>query len=232
MRHTVFITGTDTGVGKTVLTGLALHGLRRRGVRALAIKPFCSGGRADIKLLQSLQRGRMHDDECNPFHFPTPVAPAVAARHSRRHVTQAKVLEHIEAWSRRADVLLVEGAGGLLAPLGPGYDARTLIRELRCPVWITARNALGTLNHVFLTIESLRRAGNGPFSVVLMDPAIRDASASSNSREVAATLPDVCVVRMPFLGSNPLSAQALKANAKKVEKVLAPLISFAIVSPS
>ena len=76
----IFITGTDTGVGKTLLTALLLHHLRQTGVHALAMKPFCSGGRADVRLLQSLQRGELSDAEMNPFYFAEPIAPFVAAK--------------------------------------------------------------------------------------------------------------------------------------------------------
>ena len=75
----LFITGTDTGAGKTVLTALLLAHLRSQGVNALAMKPVCTGPRSDVRLLQSLQRGELSDDEMNPFWYQTPVAPIVAA---------------------------------------------------------------------------------------------------------------------------------------------------------
>ena len=80
LAKTIFITGTDTGVGKTVLTGLLLHHLREKGVRALAMKPFCSGSRRDVKLLKALQNSELTDDEINPYYFKEAVAPLVAAR--------------------------------------------------------------------------------------------------------------------------------------------------------
>src|SRR2546429_4432134 len=95
-RPTIFITGTDTGVGKTVLTGLLVTHLRNQGTDALAIKPFCSGSRADAKLLQAIQDRELTLEEINPFYFPEPVAPLVAARLHRRAITLRQVLAHIE----------------------------------------------------------------------------------------------------------------------------------------
>src|SRR5581483_3100804 len=79
----LFITGTDTGVGKTLLTAMLLHHLRVAGRRTLAMKPFCSGGRDDVELLHALQDGELTADEINPFYFSEPTAPLVALR--RRH---------------------------------------------------------------------------------------------------------------------------------------------------
>src|SRR6185312_6066960 len=80
----VFITGTDTGVGKTIFTGLLVRHLREHGVHALAMKPFCSGGRGDVKLLRAMQDAELTENEINPFYFPKPVAPLVDARRSKR----------------------------------------------------------------------------------------------------------------------------------------------------
>src|SRR5882672_6525542 len=80
----LFITGTDTGVGKTLITALLLERLRSRGAHALAIKPFCSGSRQDVALLQSLQPHELSDEVMNPFYFHEPLAPLIAARRAKR----------------------------------------------------------------------------------------------------------------------------------------------------
>src|SRR5258708_5061536 len=91
----LFITGTDTGVGKTVLTGLLLSHLRQHGCRVLAAKPFCSGDRSDARLLRALQDDELELDEINPYYFPEPLAPLVAARIHRRSIKARDVLSHI-----------------------------------------------------------------------------------------------------------------------------------------
>src|SRR2546421_10854607 len=97
----LFITGTDTGVGKTLMTGLLLHHLRSTGCRALAIKPFCSGGTADIEILHALQDGELTRNEINAFYFRDPIAPLVAARKGRRKIPLDTVLDHIRRIVRR-----------------------------------------------------------------------------------------------------------------------------------
>src|SRR4051794_429843 len=97
----LFVTGTDTGVGKTVFTGLLLHHLRTTGRHALAMKPFCSGGRADVKLLRALQDAELSEDEINPFYFPEPVAPLVSLRQRHRTVPLAEVVRRIKEIAAR-----------------------------------------------------------------------------------------------------------------------------------
>ncbi len=92
----VFITGTDTGVGKTLLTGLLLSWLRAAGVNALAIKPFASGGMSDARILGKLQSGRLEPSEISPYRFRLPLAPAVAAELEGRHVNLKETLKHVE----------------------------------------------------------------------------------------------------------------------------------------
>lgn len=172
----LFITGTDTGVGKTLLTSLLLCHLRRRGARALALKPFCSGSRADARLLHDLQNGDLTLDEINPFYFPEPVAPLVSARKHRRRIPLDKVVEHINSIASRLgplpshpncliqtknrktksrNYILIEGSGGLLVPLGEDYTVRDLIARLNCDVLVVSRNQLGTINHTLLTLRAL-----------------------------------------------------------------------------
>ena len=172
----VFITGTDTGVGKTLLTALLLCHLRSHGARALALKPFCSGGRADAELLCKLQHGDLTLDEVNPFYFPEPVAPLISARKHKRNIPLDRVLQHINSIASRVpslpaglpsnastrhsplatrNFLLIEGSGGLLVPLGEGYTVRDLIARLPCDVLVVSRNQLGTINHTLLTVQAL-----------------------------------------------------------------------------
>src|SRR6266700_3692182 len=100
----IFITGTDTGVGKTVLTGLLLCHLRQNGCHALAMKPFCCGSRADVGLLHRLQDGELAPDEINPFYFPEPLAPFVAGRKQRRSIRLQTVLDGIRRLAGRGEL--------------------------------------------------------------------------------------------------------------------------------
>ena len=155
MKQTFFITGTGTGVGKTVLTALLAQFLRERGVKVAALKPVCSGGREDAVMLCNALGGALTLDEINPWHFRAAIAPSLAAKLEKKSVKLAPVLAHIRATQKKFDVTLVEGAGGLLSPLGENFDSRDLMAALRATPIIVAQNKLGAVNHLLLTLEAL-----------------------------------------------------------------------------
>src|ERR1039457_5699841 len=101
MKQKLFITGTDTAVGKTMLAALLTWILRERGVNAAALKPVCSGGRADARALRAAMDGALALDEINPWHFRAPIAPLLAARPDRTHVHLSEALAHIRSMQKR-----------------------------------------------------------------------------------------------------------------------------------
>src|ERR1700744_826886 len=131
MQPMFFITGTDTGVGKTVFTELFARYLHGQKVNAAALKPLFSGGRDDAEALFAALDGSLTLDEINPWHFRAPIAPSLAAKLEKKSVRLAAVLAHIRATRKKFDVTLVEGAGGLLSPLGEKFDSRDLLVALR-----------------------------------------------------------------------------------------------------
>ena len=199
-RTTFFITGTDTGVGKTVLTALLARHLRERGVSAAALKPICSGGRDDARALRAAMNGALTPDEINPWHFRAPLAPLLAARRERRRVGLANVLAHVRTMQRRFDVLLVEGAGGLLSPLGENFDSRDLIAALRATPIVVCPNRLGAVNQVLLTLAALPRSASCRARVVLISPSKPDASTSTNVSLLAEFLDAKRIFCLPRLG--------------------------------
>jgi dethiobiotin synthetase len=224
MKKILFVTGTDTGAGKTVLTAMLLAFLRAGGVRALGMKPFCSGSRGDARLLHSLQRECLSLDEVNPFYFDKPLAPAAAAGRARPVAPLEGALRQIRLLAGRCDLLVVEGAGGLLAPLGEGYAARDLIRRLRCKAMVVCANRLGVINHVLLTAEALKHAGIKDFTVVMMGVRKPDISAASNPRLIRRLLPANPVFCLPYLGFGASKPGAVKNNVKYLKKTLAQLL--------
>lgn len=216
----VFITGTDTGVGKTVLTGLLLATLRRQRTKALAIKPFCSGRRSDPVLLRALQDEELSLAEINPFYFSEPVAPLVAARKNRLSIPLDKVLTYVREMALKCDCLLVEGAGGLLAPLGEGYSALELIAHMRPIVAVAARNKLGALNHVLLTVSALRRARITKIRVALIDAAEMDQASNTNEGILRELLGGTPLFRVPFLGRRARTAEGIRVAGKSLARSL------------
>jgi dethiobiotin synthetase len=220
----IFVTGTDTGVGKTLFTGLLFLHLRSCGIRTLAMKPFSSGDRGDAKTLLGLQAGEVRLPEINPHHFRAPLAPLVAARKEKKSVRLAEAVADIRKLSRRCQVLLVEGAGGLMAPLGEGYTVADLIRRFDCEVVVVAGNRLGVINHTLLTVGALQDVGVKRIVVALMDRGGREASRRSNRQILAEMLGPVGVIGVRYLGKGALKMRALKKNAEKIKKTLARFV--------
>jgi dethiobiotin synthetase len=243
----IFITGTGTGVGKTLLAGLLLHHLRRAGCRALAMKPFCSGGTGDVDLLDALQDRELPRDLLNPFRFPEAVAPLVAARKHHRRIHAPQTLRSIQRVAKTCDCLLIEGAGGLLAPLGEKLSAADLIASLQCDVVVVAPNRLGAINHTLLTSQAVQAAQTRRWKtiptppavpvaspkpipplrlvVVLMGQARPDLSADSNGPLLSELLAPVPLVAVPFLGPRASNLAKLKHHARtfgpELERILA-----------
>lgn len=162
MTPAVFITGTDTAVGKTVVARLLAAGLAQSGRRVGVLKPFASGPPDDARALARAAGGRQVLKDVTALHIAPALTPAAVlglgprgARAVRRALAQSA--RAAARWRREADALVVEGLGGLLAPLGGPFYVTDLMARLKLPVWVVARPGLGTLNHTLLTLEALRR---------------------------------------------------------------------------
>ncbi len=221
MRKIWFITGTDTGAGKTVLTALLTQFLRERGINVGALKPLCSGGRDDAEALHAALDGALTLDEINPWYFRAPIAPVLAARRERKKIRLAEVLAHVRFFQPRFERLLVEGAGGLLSPLGEGFDSRDLLIALRAEPIIVAQNRLGVVNHLRLTLAALPKSLRGKTKVVLMSPPKPDAASKANARLLAEYFPAEKICTLPWLGESFSSTEAIRKPA--VRRTLAAL---------
>ena len=221
MKKIIFITGTDTGAGKTVLTVLLAEFFRAQKIRAAACKPLCSGGRDDAEKIHAALGGALTLDEINPWHFRAPIAPLLAARREKKSVTLAAALAHIRALEKSFDVTLVEGAGGLLSPLGENFDSRDLIAALLATPVIVAQNKLGVVNHVLLTLAALPKNLRSRARVVLMSSPKPDAATATNAKLLAEFFPAKKIFALPWLGEKFSPAAALKKAA--VRRVLQKL---------
>ena len=233
MAQVIFITATDTGAGKTLLTSLCVSMLLQTGQRAIAIKPFCSGSRDDVELLYRVQGGQISKKLINPFYFDESVAPLVAMRRIRRTIPIPAVNSHIEAMSSRCDWLLVEGAGGLLTPLGEGFDFVDLIASKQSRVIIVAQNRLGVINHSRLTINSLTEIGTMEIRFVLMDTPSMDLARRTNRNVLSEFLHPIPVFSLPHFGPRITRSPAgIFDLAKKLKKTLARLLGEASLPPA
>src|SRR3989338_3099037 len=150
MSKALFITATDTGVGKTIISCAIWLALKKKGIDAGYMKPFqCSGNDTDfaVKVLG------IKDDKklVNPYYAKAPLAPYVAFKRAKAKIDLEKIIFAYNELKKRHEFLIVEGAGGLLVPLMEGYLVADLIRDLDIPALIVARAGLGTLNHTLLT---------------------------------------------------------------------------------
>jgi dethiobiotin synthetase len=217
MTRILFITGTDTGVGKTVLTALLARSLRARGLPVAALKPISSGGRSDARALHRALGGELTLDEINPWHFRAALAPLLSARRERRVVRKAQVVAHIRRVATRFALVLVEGAGGLVSPLGEQFDSRDLIAALRADPLVVAPNRLGAVNQVRLVLAALPAATARRAQVVLMNPRHPDLASSSNAALLTRYVKPSQIHVFPWLRSEALDGRRpLYATAGRV----------------
>jgi dethiobiotin synthetase len=188
MKRILFITGTDTGIGKTFVAVRLVKQLRASGINAAGLKPICSGGRSDARQAFDAMNGALSLDEINPWHFKAAIAPLLAARQERKKVKLLDVTSHVRAMQKRFNVLIMEGAGGLLSPLGENFDSRDLIVALHAVPVIAAPNRLGVVNHILLTLEALPKNLRSKSFVVLMPQRKPDTAAKTNARLLAEFL--------------------------------------------
>ena len=202
----LFITGTDTGVGKTYVAAALLAGLRRRGVNAAAFKPIAcgTGGRNDAKIYRRLMNNEVPLDLINPVSLRHSLAPSVAARLEHRRIDLRDFFAAYSQLTSHYSALLVEGAGGLLVPIKRSYFVADLARELRLPLLIVARLGLGTINHSLLTVRQARASGLKIVGIVLNDTTGRHGLAEKTNVDEVPRLTGV-----PLLGVVPHRAEAL-----------------------
>ncbi len=163
MRHGVFITGTDTGVGKTLVTAaLALH-LKKRGLTVGVMKPIETGvsagreAQSDAARLRTIMENEETAGAICPYSFELPVAPLTAAHMTGLSINLGTIGKIYRLLSGRYECMVVEGVGGVLVPITPHDNVISLIKHLRLSVVVVGRSGLGGINHALLTIEVLRR---------------------------------------------------------------------------
>ena len=170
----VFVTGTGTGVGKSVLAAAVCAALARRGERVAAFKPVVTGidepsgeWPADDELLASVASAGQSRAEIAPYRFGPAVAPHYGAELAGVSIEPERLVQVAKAAGAGAEALVCEGVGGLMVPLSGSYLVRDLALALGLRVVVAARTTLGTINHTLLTIESARAAGLRVAGVVL-----------------------------------------------------------------
>ena len=200
-----FVTGTDTGVGKTFVTCALLHRFAQQGMTTIGMKPVSAGvdnngTNEDVTQLRAASTVKVETRLINPVSFRDPVAPHLAAAAQGRDIRFAPILDALAALQQRANVVIVEGVGGFRVPLGPDGDSADLARALNLPVILVVGLRLGCLNHAMLTVEAVQARGLALAGWVAnsIDPAmLRREENIAALRELIAA---------PILGSIPFLA--------------------------
>ena len=200
----MIITGTDTGVGKTLVSALLLARMKASHRSARGFKPIATGDREDARWLHHAQGLGVTDlDTINPVWFEPPMAPMLAARLVGRPLYLEELLgELAHSIALQPDAItLIEGAGGWLSPLGEDFSTRELCEGVEGDVLVVGANRLGVLNGVRLTVESVHASRLRCAGIILSDPAPEAGFTADNAAVLKSFFPQVPVWTLPFLGS-------------------------------
>lgn len=201
MKKGIFITGTDTGVGKTTVAVGLVHMLKERGLDVGVMKPVATGARQghsqlrqqggkkvseDARLLMEAANSQDPYELINPVCLSTPAAPSVAAQEEGVSIELKHIWEAFKTLKSRHQFLVVEGIGGLLVPINGNILVADIARKMALPLVIVARASLGTINHTLLTIEAARKRRLKVAGVVLNSPDSQGAlkQRDSNKEEI------------------------------------------------
>jgi dethiobiotin synthetase len=214
----VFVTGTGTEVGKTVVAAVIARTLAEAGKRVAVFKPAVTGldelpadgprtghigpfeaHRPDHEALRRAAGSSQSDDEIAPYRYGPPMSPHLAAKLAGEEIEPERLLGVARAAAEGADVLICEGVGGLLVPLSPRYLVRDLAVDLALPLVVAASPVLGTINHTLLTIEAARAVGLEVAAAVLTPWPADPTPIEESNRETIAALGKVRVETLPAL---------------------------------
>jgi dethiobiotin synthetase len=218
----IFVTGTGTEVGKTVVAAVLARTLAAEGHRVAVFKPCVTGlsdpGESDHELLRRASGTGQSEDQVAPYRYEPPASPHLAAAMAGERIDPLRLLEAVREAADGADFLVCEGVGGLLVPLTapsaeaaePAYLVRDLAADLGYPLVVAAAPGLGTINHTLLTIEAAPTAGLAVAAVVLTPWPERPSEIERSNRETIAGVGSVEVLVLPRLDlSDPATWPAL-----------------------
>lgn len=201
MTAGLFVTGTGTEVGKSVVAAVLARAAADAGTRVAVFKPAVSGlddgGESDHALLRRASGSSQTDEQIAPYRFGPPVSPHLAAELAGVEIDPARLLAGAREAAAGSELLICEGVGGLLVPLTPSYLVRDFARDLGMPVVVVAPPALGTINHTLLTLEAARAAGLEVAAVVLSRWPAQPGALELSNRATIAELGDVAVETLP-----------------------------------
>ncbi|MEE9232854.1 MAG: dethiobiotin synthase [Nitrospirales bacterium] len=190
-HSSVFITATDTGVGKTTITAALLMAMQRHGMSVRVMKPIETGvdpqniHHSDTERLRQMVTPIPLRESVCLYTFPQTLAPLSAARETATTIEVDQIRSKVQDQSQKDGILLVEGAGGVLTPITPTHTIRDLILALKLPCLLIGDTSLGGVNHCLLTLEALDHAGIKTFGIVLNQPTSQGRSAITHQQHTS-----------------------------------------------
>lgn len=221
----IFVTGTGTEVGKTVVAATLARTAAASGERVAVFKPAVSGldevgeELADHELLRLASGSTQSDEEIAPYRYGPAVSPHLAAELAGERIDTARLVMAARSAAGRSDLVVCEGVGGFLVPLAPGYLVRDLARDLGLPVAIAASPGLGTINHTLLTAEAVRGTGLEPVAVVLTPWPDDPSAIEQSNRSTIGALTGIEVLTLPEIDlARPRHWPALEVSIKGLRR--------------
>ena len=204
MARGYFVTGTDTGVGKTTVAVALIQALRQRGLRVAAMKPVAAGcewvdgqlANADVRALRAAANVDTDPVLVNPYTFEPAIAPHIAAAQVGTEIKLETITSAYDALARAADVVVVEGVGGFRVPLSASLDTADLAQALNLPVVLVVGMRLGCLNHALLTVEAINHRGLTWAGWVANELDADMSALAANFDELKSRLSAPCLGRM------------------------------------
>jgi len=187
----LFITGTDTGVGKTHTAARLLHLLRASGASCAGMKPICCGDRQDAEFLLAAGSDGLTVDDVNPVWLKTPAAPIVGSLVEKVDIDVDHILAAFHSLQNRVEHVIVEGTGGWMVPIQRNYFVSDLAAMMKLPVLAVAYNRLGCLNHAVLTVQSILGYGLRCVGLVLNNAQETEGIAALTNADILKQILDV-----------------------------------------
>lgn len=180
MHKGIFVTGTDTGVGKTIVTAGISLALKNKGINVGVMKPISTGGIQDAKFLLNFIGLKDDIRLVNPVSFKNPLAPYVAGKIENRKINKNKIFTSFEKLKKLHEFIVVEGIGGVLVPILKDYFVADLIKDFKLPVIIVCRTGLGIINHTLLTLKILEQRKIKILGLIMNGFTGKDLSEKTN----------------------------------------------------
>jgi dethiobiotin synthetase len=228
-----FVCGTDTNVGKTVVTGTLALMLKKAGFKVGVYKPLESGCPTQSKSKNKLRRpdseflaqcaGIEDIAEVNTYAFKEPLAPGVAALLNKTDISFVRITSHVNKLKKKYDIVLIEGAGGLLVPIKEKKTNLDLIKYLGVPVLLIARAGLGTINHTLLTYQSLKQNGVEVSGVILNQSQKKPDPSQKYNHQILASYGVPCWGMLTYKAS--FLPEVLLKGSQNIEKLMIASVS-------